>query len=402
MDSDGISRSVQDSGCLRTESLRILVGGIFGMMVAMGIGRFAYTPILPLMQRELGLTNAVAGGLASVNYLGYLAGALLCSFFPLLLRSSAINIAAVLASILTTLLMGATIQPELWGVLRGISGLASALLFVVISIKVAEELTRRGYGHWIGALYGGIGLGIALSGSAVPFFETLGGWCASWFGMGGMAGVLTLSGVLLARKRRAALQISAGSGTPLPAASGYRLLAAAYFCEGLGYIVSATFIVAMIARTPGLESFAPYSWVAVGLAAAPSTIFWQQVGRRIGVRPALICAFAVQAAGIMVSIGAASILTACLAAVSFGGTFLGIVTLTMTEGNRRAGHDGRRTAAVLTVCFSLGQVIGPPLAGRMADLHGGFALPLILAALVVITGGLLVAADADGFVRKNG
>jgi MFS family permease len=92
---------------------------------------------------------------------------------------------------------------------------------------------------------------------------------------------------------------------------------------------------------------------------------------------------------------------ACLAAVSFGGTFLGIVTLVMTEGNRRAGHDGRRTAAILTVCFSVGQVIGPPLAGRMADLRGGFALPLLLAALSVTIGGILVALDTAGFKRIN-
>ena len=386
----------------RTASLRILLGGIVGMMVAMGIGRFAYTPILPIMQRELGMTNSVAGWLASINYTGYLAGAILCAIFPLMLRNSIINISAIVASIAATFLMGATLSPQLWGLLRGVSGLASAILFVVISIEVSESLSRRGYGHWIGALYGGIGLGIALSGCMVPLFETFGGWRYSWFGMGGVAGLLTLSGVLLARKRVAALDITASHSTPMARAGNYHLLAAAYFCEGLGYIVSATFIVAMISRTPGLESFAPYSWVAVGLAAAPSTLFWQQLGRRIGVRPALMLAYALQAVGILVSIRATSMLGACLAAVSFGGTFLGIVTLAMTEGNRRAGHDGRRTAAILTVCFSAGQVIGPPLAGRMADLQGGFARPLLLAALAVGVGGVLVAFDTAGFKRiKN-
>lgn len=371
------------------------------MMMAMGIGRFAYTAILPVMQRELGMTNAVAGWLASINYIGYLAGAILCSFFPLLLRSSAVNISAALASVASTFLMGAVLWPQAWGLLRGVSGLASAILFVVISIEVSESLTRRGYGHWIGALYGGIGLGIALSGSMVPLFESVGGWRFTWFGMGALAGLLTLSGVLLARKKGAALEISVGEATHGPGANSYRLLAAAYFCEGLGYIVSATFIVTMIARMPGLESFAPYCWVAVGLAAAPSTLFWQQVGRRIGVRPALILAYTVQALGILISIRATTVLEAGLAAVSFGGTFLGIVTLVMTEGNRRAGHDGRRTAAVLTVCFSIGQVIGPPLAGRMADLRGGFALPLLLAALAVISGGVLVTLDTAGFRRSN-
>jgi len=149
----------------------------------------------------------------------------------------------------------------------------------------------------------------------------------------------------------------------------------------------------MITRTPGLESFAPFSWVAVGIAAAPSTLLWQQVARRMGVRQALVLAYAIQATGILVSMKATSVAEACLAAVFFGGTFLGIVALVMAEGNRRAGSEGRRAAAILTACFGAGQVIGPPLAGMMADSQGSFATPLLLAALSVTVGGVLVARD---------
>ena len=69
----------------------ILLGGILGMVVAMGIGRFAFTPILPLMQRDLAMSNTVAGWLAGLNYLGYLVGAILCSMTPQLLRSRLIT-----------------------------------------------------------------------------------------------------------------------------------------------------------------------------------------------------------------------------------------------------------------------------------------------------------------------
>src|SRR3974390_1964500 len=96
-----------------TTALRVLAGGILGMMVAMGIGRFAFTPILPLMQRDLGITHGLAGGLASLTYVGYLAGALLCAVWPGLLRSAIVNLGALVASIATTLLMGFT-QSPLW------------------------------------------------------------------------------------------------------------------------------------------------------------------------------------------------------------------------------------------------------------------------------------------------
>jgi predicted MFS family arabinose efflux permease len=370
----------------------VLVGGMLGMMVAMGIGRFAYTPILPLMERDLGLSHAETGSLASFNFVGYLLGAVACSFFPSLLRRVPVNVGALAASIATTLFMGAFASPLWWGALRFIAGLSSAILFVVIAVEVAEYLARQGESRIGGALYGGIGLGIVLSGLTVPLLDRLGGWRGCWLGMGGISLALALAGLLLARKRSAAPPLDHVQGAAVGRSSGISRLAVAYTCEGFGYIISATFLVAMVGRTPGIEQYASLSWVAVGLAAAPSTILWQQAARKFGVQRATVVAYAIQAAGILLSIRANTPFAAGLAAVSFGGTFLGIVTLVMSEGNRRAGSDGRRVAAILTACFSMGQVIGPTLAGLVAD-RGGFAIPLLLAALSVCLGGVIIATD---------
>ena len=166
-------RDIGDFQRNRIEAWRILSGGILGMMVAMGIGRFAYTPILPLMERDLGLSHAEVGSLASFNYLGYLLGAVACSFFPGLLRSMPVNVGALAASITTTLFMGAFASPLWWGVLRFVAGVASAILFVVIAVEVTEALAKRGETRIGGALYGGIGLGIALSGLTVPRLDLI-------------------------------------------------------------------------------------------------------------------------------------------------------------------------------------------------------------------------------------
>jgi predicted MFS family arabinose efflux permease len=389
-----------DSGKDGRGALGVLAGGILGMMVAMAIGRFVFAPILPMMQRDLGLTHATAGWLASLNYLGYLAGAVGCSLRPALLRSGWFNLAALVASVGTTFLMGATTSPAAWMGFRFLSGIASAVLFVAISIEVAEAMAHAGQERLTGGLYGGIGLGIALTGTLAPRLDALGGWRAAWVGMGALAVVLSLAGIALAHKRTPALDVSTrDAGAPGDLGS-IRLLAGAYFLQGLGYVVSVTFIVAMVARTPGLESFAPWSWVAVGLAAAPSTLLWQATGRRIGAKAALFLAYVIQCAGILIGVWADTVFLVCLSAVFFGGTMLGVVTLAMAEGSRRAGRDARRAAAILTACFGAGQVLGPPVAGRLADARGDFTLPLLLAAVAIAAGAALVAIDR-GFVRRR-
>jgi MFS family permease len=374
-------------------AVKVLVGGILGMVVAMGIGRFVFTPILPLMQRDLGMSNSVAGWLAGLNYLGYLLGAVICSISPAILRSRIFTGGSLCLSITTTLFMGATLSVSWWGLMRFAGGFASAVLFILITAEVGETLSRRGYDHWLGTLYGGVGLGIAISGLVVPPLDLIGGWSAAWYGTGLLAATLATAGVLLGRRRELVKPITIDETRNRASLTSVRLLAIGYFCEGLGYIVTATFLVAIIALTPGLEHFAPYSWVAVGLAAVPTTIIWPYLGRRFGNRKALLGAYALQAAGILVSIGAESIVAVLFAAVSFGGTFLGIVALTLTEGNLRMPGDGRRAAAVLTASFGVGQVLGPVFAGILADLQQGFAVPLLLAAVCVALAGLCVAMD---------
>ena len=205
--------------------------------------------------------------------------------------------------------------------------------------------------------------------------------------------MLATAGVLLGRRRELIQPITIDQTRRRISLASVRLLAVGYFFEGLGYIVTATFLVAIIALTPGLEHFAPYSWVAVGLAAVPTTIFWPWLGRHVGNQKALLAAYILQATGILVSIGAKSIVAVLFAAVTFGGTFLGIVALVLTEGNLRMPGDGRRAAAFLTTGFGVGQMLGPVFAGILADLQAGFTVPLLAAALCVVIAGLCVAMD---------
>lgn len=379
----------------------ILIGGIFGMIIAMGIGRFAFTPILPLMQRDLGMSNGVAGWIAGLNYLGYLVGAVLCSVVPRLIRSRYVAASSLLLSIATTVAMGLTVSAFWWGTLRLVSGVVSAMLFIIVSAEIGEALVRRGYGHWVGAVYGGVGTGIALSGLTIPWLDHVGQWDGAWIGMGALAAVLAVIGIVITKGKIDAPRIDTHRPPSTKSLLNLWPLVIAYFFEGLGYIVTATFIVAIVAVTPGLEAYASYSWTAVGLAAVPSTVLWPLLSRRIGNKRALMTAYVIQASGIFVSMHAESVIEVMFAAITFGGTFMGIVALTLAEGNVRMAHDGKRAAAILTASFSVGQILGPILAGFLADMKDGFTLPLLIASICVMIGWLFTALDRYFISQKR-
>lgn len=382
-----------------TTSLRVLMGGILGMVAVMGIGRFVYTPLLPLMQRDLGLSHTTAGWLAGWNYVGYLAGAVGCSIWPRGLRHPPVNAVALALNIATTAAMGLTTDVAAWSVLRLVSGVTSAMVFIIISAEVAQTLARRGRGAWSGLLYSGIGLGIVLSGLLTPPLDRFTNWSGCWIGMGALAGGLAGIGLWLGRDRES-IRPPPGPAPPAAGLPRIRVMSAAYFLEGLGYVVTATFLVAIIAATPGLKSVAPYTWVVVGLAAIPATTLWPHVAARFGPRSALLAAYGVQAAGILLSIRARTVPAALISAAAFGATFLGIVALILAEGQRRAPSDSRRVAAVLTAWFGLGQALGPIAAGTLADRRHGFDLPLSLAAASILAGALLIAVD-PGFQPQS-
>jgi len=219
-------------------------------------------------------------------------------------------------------------------------------------------------------------------------------WSTPWLLLGAGAAALAAPAWSLAapgRQARPAEQAeqaeqAASPSEPIP----FGRLATAYFLEGLGYIVSGTFAVVSVQRLPGLESWAPWVWTAAGLAAAPSAVLWGAVSRRHGARRALIAAFVVQAAGMAIPALSSTAWAALTGALLFGGTFMGIVSLTMSLAGRGRG-GGANAIAALTLIYGIGQALGPVLAGALSRATGGPRLAVLAAALAVGLGGALLA-----------
>ena len=402
---------------LRHQSERSLwqnvVAGILALVVATGIGRFAYTPVLPAMLERFDLSNAVAGGLASSNYLGHLVGAVLAAFVPasrardVLLRTSLWTVAAA------TVCMGLTTDYSAWVALRFVAGLAGAWGFVLASAMMLEEFSRRGHLRLSGLFYSGPGIGIATSGLLVLALNwllagELAAWRVEWLLLGVLAFVLVFPCVAWLPIGKAAYQSTGyarDSVVPKKEARGstdravasapfaLALLGLAYFLESVGYIVTGTFLPTIVESLPGLGGLGAGAWILVGLAAAPSALLWADTASRLGAATALAAAYVVQATGIILPVVSDAWWAAAASALLFGSTFVGIAALTLTyarevTGARRAGL----AIGLLTAVYGAGQVLGPLVAAHLADEAGNFGPALVAASAVVALGGLLMPA----------
>jgi len=372
--------------------LRLLVGGGAALAAAMGIGRFAYTPILPAMEAAAHLDTSQAGLLASANYAGYLAGALATAVIPRVARARVL-VVSLLAVVATTALMAGTTNLAAWGAIRFLSGLTSAGVFVLASGIVLDALRRQGRASLSGWLFSGVGVGIALSGAVVRLAGGALGWRGEWLALA------LFAAVAIVPAWRWLLPAHSGAATtarerPIPERGGraaLALLLVAYLLEGTGYIVTGTFLVAIVDRMRGLGGFGPSVWIVVGLAAAPSGVVWSGLAARIGYARALTLAYAAQACGIgLPLLGGAG--PALLSAVLFGGTFIGISALTLTLAGHIAPRRSAGVIGLLTAGYGLGQIAGPILAGVLAGQTHTFGPALAAATAIVLLGGILVAA----------
>ncbi|MBK3562725.1 YbfB/YjiJ family MFS transporter [Streptomyces sp. MBT62] len=418
----------------------------------MGVGRFVYTPILPLMHDRAGLSTGAGAHLATANYVGYLVGALAGTLSPALVRSRATLRGALVLLIGTLAAMPATQHTGVWLTLRLLAGVASALIFVVAVNSLLGHL-RDHPPHLPGWGFGGVGAGIALSGLLVLALRPIADWRTAWWAAAALTVALTAASWNL-RPEVAAATVSApavsaapvsaahmstgpmsathmsaervpsghtstahvstdhvssahipsGHGTPDHMSSAHMPEAAtatvdrrfvalfvSYSLEGVGYIVAGTFLVAAIAQgSPGWIGGG--AWVLVGLAAVPSSALWALLGRRWSRPGLLLVALVIQAVGIALPALVGGMAAALVSALLFGATFIGVSTLALATGTQLRFP---RSVALLTAGYSVGQILGPLAVAPL--LRHGYRPALLLAALVVLAAAVAAAVLRAGF-----
>ncbi len=379
---------LQDS--TRDRSMLLATAGMLTMATALGIDRFVYTPILPVMVEGMNLSTAEAGLIASANFLGYLVGALAAARSELPGSRRGWLIGTLAVSALSTGAMAlASSLPEFL-VVRFAGGAAGAFAIVIAIALVVERLAAVGRRSLVAIHFGGVGVGIAVSAALVSGLLAAGsGWRMLWAAASTVSVLFTAIVAGLMMKEPATREAVASQDGP-QTAPGFWALLVANGLAAFGYIITATFLVAMVRRLPELTAIEPWIWIIFGLATAPSVALWTWVASRWGTARALSLAYLVEAAGVASSVLWPVQTGMMVATICVGGTFISNTALGMIAARALCSGDPRRPVALMTVAFGVGQIAGPTFAGVLHDALGSFLVPSLIAAGGVVAGAALV------------
>lgn len=369
---------------------RLTLAGLVALAVAMGVGRFAFTPLLPLMQADAGVTLTEGSWLAFANYLGYLVGALATVWMRgaphRMVRTGLVATGAL------TLAVGFVHGFEAWWVLRFLGGVASAWVLVYASALVLEGLAAAGMQRLFGVVFGGVGAGIAMTGLASLAMAAAGFSSAAIWIVFGAASLAAAAACWRTFGRPA----QAAADANVPAAGAARrwgraawTLIAAYGLYGFGYIIPGTFLPVIARELLGGAFTAGWFWPMFGAAAFAGSVMAGNVPDT-RVRAALVACFFIEALGVILPVVIADAAGLALGSLMLGFAFVAITMLTLRAARALAlamHSPAAPLMGALTASFGFGQLVGPPFAGYAVIWFGGFGPSLTVAALALALGG---------------
>ena len=371
----------------KNSNFNILLAGIISLFIGVGVARFSFTSLLPSMLSTDALSLTFAGVLASMNYAGYLAGSIFAIFIKDINTKIKYFRLGVILCVLSTVVMGITINEVFWLLGRVIAGFGSAMLLVVGAAIVMTKLNFEDKTKAMGIYFSGIGIALVSSDIISRYVLSFSSWENSWIVLTFCALFLAFYPLYILSFDKEIFQKNEKHPFNKALFSPFVLvLIVAYFTEGVGFVIQGTFLPTILKSIEGLETVASLSWLLVGLAGIPSSIIWMRLAHKYGSINIIIIAMSLQIIGILIPTLTTNMYLNLFCGVLYGGTFVGLVALFMNLGGKLAGKNPVMLMGALTTAYGIGQVTAPLYAVSLTQLTGNYNYALYLTALIVLFG----------------
>lgn len=381
----------------RSSNNAILLAGIFALIIGTGVARFVFTSLLPPMLED-SLSLSFAGILASINYVGYLSGAIFSIFIKDIHTKVKYFRIGLFLCVVSSFLLGVTENSVVWVISRLIAGFGAAMALVVGSAIVMLKLQLDNKTKAMGIHFSGLGFSIVVTDLIVRGVFSYGGsWQNAWL-------VLAVAGALLAcysayvlsfdkqpKNKVVKHKFDKSLFSPLMI-----ILILAYFTEGVGMVVQATFLPDIINSLEGLAGYGGYAWLVVGIAGIPSCIIWMRLAHRFGSINIMIVAMTLQIIGILIPTLSSNILLNFISGFLYGSTFIGLVALFMNFAGQLSSKNPVFIMGSITAAYGIGQIVAPLYCVALIEVFNSYDPALYLTALIVASGICLL-----GYAKIN-
>jgi MFS family permease len=368
----------------------VALTGLTGLAVAMGIGRFAFTPLLPMMQQDAGLAVSDGAWLASANYLGFLLGTL--SAARLRLEPTIVIRASLVVIGVVTIAMGLEHRFAGWIILRFVAGLANAWAQIFTTAWTLEKLASARRPFFSGVLFAGPGVAIVVVGTiCVVLMQLDVGSATAWIGLGILALIATAAiwPILQSNKLYHPQQPSRSDRSKWNAESLTVVLC--FAASGVGYIIPATFLPVMARQFVSDPLVFGWAWPIFGIAAAVAPIATADLTRLTGNRHLWTASHLLMAFGVVLPLWWTSIAGIMTSALIVGSTFMVNGLACMQEAKAIAGTHATGLLAATTAAFATGQILGPVVISLLGNGETPFDVALLGAAALLIISALALA-----------
>ncbi len=375
----------------RESNSAILLAGIFALIVGVGVARFVFTSLLPAMLED-SISIAYAGVLASINYVGYLTGSIFSVFIKDIHSKVKYFRFGLFICVISSFILGVTDNSTIWFIARLFAGFGAAMALVVGSAVVMLKLKSVNKTKAMGIHFSGLGFSILITDLVMRgVFYAGGNWKDAWI-------ILAILGAFLSCYSAYVLRFDKQPNNEVVKHKFDKslfspmviILILAYFTEGIGMVVQATFLPDIVNSLEGLDGYGGYVWLAVGIAGVPSCIIWMRLAHRFGSINIMIVAMLLQIVGIIIPTLSSNIVMNLISGLLFGATFIGLVSLFMNFGGQLSKKNPVFIMGAITSAYGIGQILGPLYSVALIKQFGNYNDALYLTAVIVTVGILLL------------